>query len=225
MADVNGFSIIDIVHRLSKTKIEWSPKFAYAIGLIATDGCLCNDGRHIDFTSKDEELVLKFRECLGIKNKIGIKYRGNDKYKKTKCFRVQLGDINFYEFLVSIGLSPKKSKILKDLSVPRQYFWHFLRGCIDGDGSIGSYKHPESAHPQLRVRLYSASPKFLEWIKKEIMTGTDLEGGWIEDSIKKSRIYKLVFAKEDSIKLLKLIYDNPDYCLMRKYQRAERFLI
>jgi hypothetical protein len=34
-----------------KVRIEWSPEFAYAIGLIATDGCLYNDGRHINFTS------------------------------------------------------------------------------------------------------------------------------------------------------------------------------
>ena len=115
------------MHRLSKTKIEWSPKFAYAIGLIATDGCLCNDGRHIDFTSKDEELVLKFRECLGVKSKIGVKYRGNDKYQKTKCFRIQIGDINFYEFLLSIGLSPRKSKNIGQLKIPDRFFIDFLR--------------------------------------------------------------------------------------------------
>ena len=211
------------MHRLSKTKIEWSPKFAYAIGLIATDGCLCNDGRHIDFTSKDEELVLKFRECLGVKSKIGVKYRGNDKYQKTKCFRIQIGDINFYEFLLSIGLSPRKSKNIGQLKIPDRFFIDFLRGCIDGDGSIGFYSHPESKHPQLRVRLYSASPKFLEWIKKETVAVANLRGGWIEDSMKKSRVYKLVFAKEDSIKLLKLVYDKSCYCLSRKHEIVRKF--
>jgi len=37
------------VHRV------WSSDLAYAIGLIATAGCLLNDGRHIDFTSKNIE--------------------------------------------------------------------------------------------------------------------------------------------------------------------------
>jgi len=212
------------VVRLSKVKIEWSPKFAYAIGLITTDGCLSRDGRHIDFTSKDKELVLKFRECLGVANKIGIKFRGNDNYQKTKCFRIQLGDINFYEFLVSIGLKPAKSKTLSDLNVPDKYFGDFLRGCIDGDGSIGTFKHPESIHPQLRIRLYSASPKFLGWIKNKISKNSDLKGGWIEEA-GRCRVCKLVFAKDDSVKLLKLIYNNSICHLTRKYQIAEKFLI
>jgi len=54
------------MHRLSKVKIEWSPKFAYAIGLIATDGNLSQDGRSVNFTSKDEELAMAFKACLGI---------------------------------------------------------------------------------------------------------------------------------------------------------------
>lgn len=39
---------------LSKIKIKWSPKFAYCIGLITSDGNLSKDGRHISFTSKDK---------------------------------------------------------------------------------------------------------------------------------------------------------------------------
>ncbi len=31
---------------LGRVKIEWSDKFAYAIGLVASDGNLSPDGRH-----------------------------------------------------------------------------------------------------------------------------------------------------------------------------------
>jgi len=225
LADAIRFSIIDIMNRLSKVRVGWSSKFAYSIGLIATDGCLSKDGRHVDFTSKDEELVLKFRKCLGVKNKIGVKFRGNDNFRKTKCFRVQLGDVNFYEFLVKIGLKPAKSKTLEKLMVPKQYFRDFLRGCIDGDGNINIFSHPESKHPQLRVRLYSASLKFLHWMKEEICQNTDIVTGWIEGK-RSTRVYKLCFAKEDSIKLLKFIYYNKmECCLSRKYKTARMFLV
>lgn len=201
--------------RLSKVKADWNPKFAYAIGLLATDGNLSKDGRHINMTSKDEQLILMFKDCLKLGNKVGMKARGGEKEKKY--FVIQFGDITFYEFLMGIGLTPAKSKTLGQLSIPQEYFWDFLRGCIDGDGTIGVFKHPESIQPQLRVRLYSASLKFITWLKEEISELSDLEGGWIEDSIKSSRVYKLSFGKQDSIKLLRLIY-NQDCCLSRKYE-------
>ena len=163
--------------RLGKVNIEWSSKMAYVIGLLATDGCLSSDMRHIDFTSKDLDLVKIFKNYLDLNNKIAKKTRSTEKEKKY--FHIQFGDKNFYEFLLSIGLTPRKSKTIGPLKVPTDYFPDFLRGCIDGDGSIGTFLHPESRHLQLKIRIFSASKKFLSWIKNE----TDLFnviGGFIQ---------------------------------------------
>ena len=222
MANAFGFSILKEMNRLGKVKIEWNSKFAYAIGLLTTDGNLSKDGRHLNMTSKDEELILIFRSCLGLQNKIGKKARGGSLDKKY--FVLQFGDRNFYDFLVGIGLKQAKSKTLEELNIPKEYFWDFLRGCIDGDGSIGIFKHPESRHSQLRIRLYSASPIFLNWLKETIVKNSDLKGGWIEIAKKNTSVYKLVFAKEDSVKLFKLIYNNSECFLNRKYKVAEEFI-
>ncbi|PIP23436.1 MAG: hypothetical protein COX36_03420, partial [Candidatus Nealsonbacteria bacterium CG23_combo_of_CG06-09_8_20_14_all_38_19] len=64
-----------------KERIRWSPKLAYIVGLLATDGSLSIDGRHIDFTSKDVQLLKTFKKCLGLKNKIGFKSSGFSKKK------------------------------------------------------------------------------------------------------------------------------------------------
>ena len=37
--------------------IGWDPEVAYAVGLIATDGNLSRDGRHMSVTSKDRDLI------------------------------------------------------------------------------------------------------------------------------------------------------------------------
>ena len=58
---------------LNKIKIQWSPKLAYAIGLMATDGNLSKDGRHLAFVSKDLQLIRTFKNCLGLKVKIAKK--------------------------------------------------------------------------------------------------------------------------------------------------------
>ncbi|MCR4312422.1 MAG: hypothetical protein NUV56_04005 [Candidatus Uhrbacteria bacterium] len=67
----------------AKVNIVWSPKFAYAIGLIVSDGNLSPDGRHIHFTSKDKILASHFLTALDIVgSRIGKKSRGGEKLKK-----------------------------------------------------------------------------------------------------------------------------------------------
>lgn len=215
------FSMINIImRRLSKITIKWSPNFAYAIGLIATDGNLSKDGRHLNMTSKDEEMILTFKKCLGLKNKIGRKAREKSKIKKY--FQVQFGDKNFYEFLLSLGLTPAKSKTISYLSIPDEYFADFLRGCIDGDGNINIALHPESRHFQLRIRLFSASLLFLNWIRNTISNRLEIKKGWIET---KKDVSVLVYAKTDSVKLLNFMYyPKVESYLKRKYVIAEQFL-
>lgn len=219
-ADAIRFSIIKDVRRLSKVKIQWSPDFAYAIGLIATDGNLSKDSRHLNMTSKDKDLIGIFKKCLLLNNKIGCKAR--EKSKIRKYFQIQFGDKNFYEFLLSLGLTPAKSKTIGLLNIPPKHFADFLRGCIDGDGNIDIHNHPESQHLQLRVRLFSASLKFLEWIKDELAKQLELRGGWLENY---SAVHVLSFGKSDSVKLLNFIYYNKRIsCLRRKYLIAKPFL-
>lgn len=203
---------------LAKTNCAWSAEFAYVIGLIAADGNLSPDGRHITFTSKDLELAVLFKQYLKHEGKIGKKSRGGDGEKKY--FVVQLGDVVFYKFLLSIGLTPKKSKTINKLKIPQKYFYDFLRGCIDGDGSIGSFIHPESRLPQFKVRIVSASKLFLEWVRS--MTIKDGIKGFFTIA---NGVYVLVFAKGDSTKLLNLVYyvGFPS-SLERKYLQAVKLL-
>ncbi len=41
-------------------RYRWNANLAYAVGLIAADGCLSKDGRHIILVSKDIEQLLDF---------------------------------------------------------------------------------------------------------------------------------------------------------------------
>ena len=53
----------------AKINRKWNSNLAYAIGLIATDGNLSKDKRHILFTTTDRQLANTFKKCLDIKNK------------------------------------------------------------------------------------------------------------------------------------------------------------
>jgi hypothetical protein len=132
----------------------------YLVGLITTDGCLCTDGRHIDITSKDQNFLQELKTVIGIANQIGVKYNG----KKQKCFHIQIGNRNFYEFLLSIGLTPNKSLTLGKIDVPSKFFVDFLRGLIDSDGCIRAWIHPSNKREQWSLRIYSGSSEFISWL-------------------------------------------------------------
>lgn len=208
---------------LGKVKIKWSPEFAYAIGLLATDGNLSPDGRHISFTSKDRELVEIFGHSLGIKNVIGRKTRGHDLEKKY--FVVQFGDVGFYKFLLSIGLTPNKSKILGTIDIPRVFFLDFLRGHFDGDGTFYSYWDPRWRSSFMFYTVFiSASKQHVLWLQNEIEELIGIKGH-ITKSVTNS-VYNLKYAKAESLKLLpKIYYSKKVICLSRKRIKIDKALL
>lgn len=197
----------------------WTPKLAYSVGLITTDGNLSPDGRHFDFTSNDRDLIETFKECLNLKNKICTKKSGGT--KKNTSFRIQFGDVKLYRWLLTIGLMPNKSKILGPLKIPDKFFFHFLRGHLDGDGSI--WKYFDRVYPK-SLRLYitftSASLPHLEWIQSKIQKLVDKKG-----SLQRGKgVHVLKFSKWDSVALIKNLYKPNVPCLQRKYVLIKEFL-
>ncbi|MEK7193589.1 MAG: hypothetical protein AAB652_02260 [Patescibacteria group bacterium] len=206
---------------LGKVKIKWSQEFAYAIGLLTTDGNLSSDGRHIDLTSKDREQLFNFLKCLGLKNKISYKVSGST---KKKSLRIQFGDVNFYKFLVGIGLAPKKSKTIGAVDIPENYFMDFLRGHFDGDGTFYSYWDPRwRSSFMFYIEFISASKNHVLWLQKRIKNSLGIQG-----RITKSRnnsAYRLKYAKTESLKLLpEMYYNNAVVCLSRKRNKIVKAL-
>ncbi len=207
---------------LGKVAIQWSPEFAYAIGLIVTDGCLYSDGRHINFTSKDKELIDTFLESLHISMHIGKKASGSNFNKKY--FVVQIGDVLFYKFLVSIGITPRKSKIITKVKIPKRYFFDFLRGHFDGDGTFYSYwdKRWKSSFMFYTVFI-SASKGHILWLQKEIKKQIGIRGHITKNAF--GSIFQIKYAKKESLKLIdKMYYDKGVPCLSRKRDKIMNVL-
>lgn len=200
--------------------IEWSSNFAYAIGLLASDGHISKDGRHIDLTSKDTEQLKNFMLCLGISNKIGSKRSGAGLVHK----RVQFGDVHFYRFLLAIGMTPAKSKTIGVLDVPDEYFFDFLRGSFDGDGSFYSYFDPRWKSSFMFYTVFtSASRKHVDWIRMMLAELLGITGHITMDGNK--RTHQLKYAKGDSLKILKsMYYSDTVVCLNRKRQKINKAL-
>jgi hypothetical protein len=201
--------------------MKWTSDLAYVVGLIAADGNLSNDGRHLILVSKDLEQLDNFSRILGIRSVVKTKKSGYT--GKSDNYFLQFSDVKFYRFLISLGLTPNKSKNLGKLDIPDKYFVDFVRGCLDGDGFTYSYwdKRWKSSF-MFYSGLTSASPKFLEWVKNKI---SELFG--IEGVVKSSGNsgYQLVYAKKSSMNLMKkLYYYDKITCLSRKKIKIEKAL-
>lgn len=100
--------------------------FMYADGNVGTN---CNS-ISLELAVKDEAHLLKFNTFLGKSKNIR-----KDHFRVRCCFK----DTQIYNDLIKLGCVPKKSSILifPDIKlVSEALVRHFIRGYIDGDGSI-----------------------------------------------------------------------------------------
>jgi transposase len=91
--------------------------------------------RGLSITSKDRDLLETVKDRLGLSQALGVCRNGQGRSYSTLHWR----DRALYTWLTDLGLTPAKSLTLGPLAVPDEYFRDFLRGCIDGDGSIVVY--------------------------------------------------------------------------------------
>ena len=202
-----------------RVDMHWRPELAYAIGLIAADGSLSKNGRHISFTSKDRELAEVYRTCLGLSD-ITIGQKQNGSRSEARYFVVQFGDVLFYQFLEAIGLHPNKSCTLGPLSIPDEFFFDFLRGEWDGDGTIhrSQDKRWRSSFV-VSLGFASGSRTFLEWLQTSITSRLGTRG-YITSV---NRGYQLRYAKGDSRQIHTALFYRPGLpCLPRKFAKAQK---
>jgi len=207
----------------------WTPSLAYVVGVIATDGNLSKDGRHLTIPSKDRSLLDSVRACLGLRNSITEQRNA----RGHSIFRLQWGDRIFYDWLRRIGLTPAKSLTLGPLAVPDDYFPDFFRGCLDGDGTVLRYidryhaaRNERYVYERLYVNLVSASHAFLDWIQATLTRLLDVRGAISVTRKPAARpCYVLRYAKREAPRVLRWIYYASDVpCLGRKRDKAAPFL-
>lgn len=110
----------------------WSDEMAYVLGVIAADGCVAfNHGYVVSLgvAVKDIAWLMDIKKIIDTDQplythprQLYVNLRMNSKYLVNQ--------------LISMGITPRKSKTLKFPDVPEKYISHFIRGYFDGDGCI-----------------------------------------------------------------------------------------
>jgi hypothetical protein len=128
--DVGYFTEIDV------------PEKAYWIGVLATDGCVSENSRiSLSQTVDDGELVDSFAAAVGGQMFLRTRevthegFLGEGKTRRVRCVRFTSRQMG--RDLAAQGIVPRKTKLLRVSPCADRFPAAYLRGCLDGDGTVG----------------------------------------------------------------------------------------
>jgi hypothetical protein len=108
----------------------------YLLGAFMTDGCIKTRTLHdgsvspsaVSISSKDKDWIEAIANLICPGNPI--------KKTQNECWDLRIFNGEIARWLISKGCGPRKSLTLKCPQVPKQWMADFLRGVIDGDGTV-----------------------------------------------------------------------------------------
>lgn len=118
------------INRIMEDSID---KF-YWLGFISADGAIVTNSLNIELKDIDRKHLENFN--LFMKNENPIIDRVNN--LNVSCSRATINSKELILYLQQYNIVQNKSKIftIPENKIPNKYLFHYLRGLIDGDGSI-----------------------------------------------------------------------------------------
>ena len=195
-----------------------NPNKAYWLGFLYADGYVfTGKGGYVQLTlaEVDENHIFAFLYDIGSNHPV--------KHKVVTCtgksFRASTVSVNSVEMandLASHGCVQAKSLILKPPDIPRDLIPHFIRGYMDGDGSVGYY-------PDYGSYSFSATgtKNMLEFIRDESGVSKRISIRKINDE----NAYTVNFSGKSAVEtFFSYIYSDRPIFLERKWDKALKMM-
>lgn len=179
---------------------------AYLLGVLFADGCVMMKSNQINLISNDYDLLEFFKREIGFSGEI----QQNPLHKNAKF--VAFSSIEMKQDLIKLGCVPRKSLTLEFPNIEEKYFWTFLLGYFDGDGSLWVAKSGSQAHFKVM-----SSTKFCLKLQNLLDTkGFKSEVRNEPKRYKKETSYIRISSKGSIRKIFPLLYENAPFFLRRK---------
>lgn len=193
-------SIEDIIDKVG------SPEFDYFLGILATDGCICNNIISLEFAENNKDILDYWKEFLG--GTVNINIHTNS--KGTDYYKISFQNSDIAQLLNDFGITPNKSYTLKIKYIN----WNVLRGIFDGDGSLAIDTRSGISG---KFRIASGSEPFLLQIQ-EFLNCYNIKSTIYRDSSCNCMSLTVGILK-DIITIYENIYKDSSYFLRRKYDK------
>lgn len=192
-----------------------SEEKAYWLGFLYADGSVCTTDKtctgpnrlSINISHKDRIILERFNQSINGNLKIVDYMPSEETYGNSMMSRLNVNSIEFCEHLINHGCIPNKTFALRIPNINEDLICHFVRGFLDGDGSVSNNKFS-----------FTKGDVFLKELNELISSILDIELGHIGYyKNKDSRVCDLRFSKKESCKkIYHWLYDNATIFLERK---------
>lgn len=203
---------------------QWSKDMAYILGLIAADGNVILNPKVLTIVlhRQDRYMLDLIKEKMELERPISS--------RKSNCDALTVRCGTIVDDLINLGIIPKKSLTLEWIDVPTQYLKDFIRGYMDGDGSVSYYIRKDRNELILEVSMLGTE-KFLHGmsvaINREIglkVMKTSKPKGFINGKEFRN-ISKIKYSGSTACKLLDWLYEDSELFLRRKKDKYIEFLV
>lgn len=191
---------------------------AYWLGFMYADGYIVNNSFGFSINAIDINHAKKFNNCLKANNPIH-QYKGTGYNKESIICRILLTSKKTVNDLINKGCIKNKTLLLKfptEDIVPSHLLHHFIRGYMDGDGSINY--HMKGNYQAWQIG-FIGQKDFLNKIK-QFFNKSELKL-----STKDNITYQINFSGNKQVKnILNILYHDATIYLDRKYDKYIEFM-
>ena len=200
---------------------------AYWLGFMYADGYISSKNNQIGLqvAIKDIEHLQKFNKFLNYSGGMRVydshQFGSNSKFNKNgeliQMVRTVITNKHLWNALNNIGCVPNKSLILqfpnKSIFKSEDLIRHFIRGYVDGDGTLGIYPHSKT-NPTLEASLLIVGTKsFLEGVQNYL----NIKGFLMQKTNCDENTYRLGYSTKKAEQVANILYKDATIYLTRKY--------
>lgn len=193
---------------------------AYILGLLMADGCV-RKGKHDKYYLAleliDLDMIEKVMKELNADCKIYVSNRKREHLKNERTtYSFTIRSEELCNDLISYGVSPLKTKYVDWLpsNIPSDLKRHYLRGLIDGDGSIYHMKDGRWCIT-LTNNQHNLLVDYTSWIG-------ELTGLPPNKVSKTSTSKRVAYTGKKAITIMKTLYDKNNISLDRKQKLVDQ---
>lgn len=195
---------------------KWSPDMAYILGFILADGCIVkgtyegySDSLKFGVNKRDVDVLEKIKRALDSKHKIS---------EHGDSVHFCITNQRIVDDLKKLKIKYRKSLKENIPYVPHKYTKDFIRGIIDGDGSISFDKRN---YPTLNL---CGGAKTVNFVQKHFLSKFDIYSKIVKVRKNKRRrfIFYITYRANSAKTLIEYLYKDSNLYLQRKFELAQR---